>query len=835
MKYLKLITISLLLNILLLNNNVIAQDEAIKVRTINFESSENNSEEEVQTLKHYIWTEFKEIVNHSDKIKIVAGWDVIVPFVEIMNEGQMPIFIPPKKLAIESPNAIIDGKFFFKGNGLVDISLSIQPKNNGGIVISSKRAEMRIPKREEEYSKEIEYKFRTLIYDLLAPIDKSLEKKKKDIFKHVFFNSSDSNLKILILPLRPDRDNPNLQNDYSFQLLKRLRIKQENENLNVTVQLSKDFEHPVTHTDAKEMGRSINADMILWGSYTEQDSIKSGLESVNICYSLTNPFSIDKSKLIGDTGPQDIKELKQLQNGYLQNDIDYIIHWIEGMAAYEKNDFKLALTHFQKVPIIENDEYSLESLTRLGEIFYDLGKYNDALTYQRKSISIQEKMPDFEKLKLAESYNNLGFTMGALGIYDTAYIYHKRSMNIHEEELDSTDIALANSYQNLAYSLVYLSKYKDALVYNYKDVEIKENLLDSLNLDLAESYNQLGYTFYLLKDHVKALNYQKKALIIREKKLDPNHPRLADSYNNVGIMLNSFSKHDTALLYLRKSHSIYLEILDSFHPYIATSFDNIGRTYFHKKDYEEAIKNYHNALNIRKLNFDSIHPLIAYSFNNLGLGYKKLKDYPNALKYYHQALEIRKTTLDSFHNNLANSYNNIGYVYQELGDENQFIFYYKKAIKIWAENLGEKNPLVANCYYILAHSYLKLEDYRNAVELIEKAWSINKELPNQDENFYSISGVAYAKNNQLNKAWDAFQKYEKKFPSTIKSEINKVIYYGVVKDFTNCFVHLNGAIQLGFSDIEWLETDSSLTKIRKKKRYKLLVKKVKDKYLEIVN
>ena len=372
------------------------------------------------------------------------------------------------------------------------------------------------------------------------------------------------------------------------------------------------------------------------------------------------------------------------------------------------------------------DYKKAEILNILGVSYRDIGDYNKAIEYHKKTLEIRINTLGDDHLGVVNSYNNLGVAYNSLGDYNKAIEYHEKALEIRINTLGENHPDVADSYNNLGISYDGLGDYNKAIEYHEKALEIRINTPgeNQNHRNIIRSYVFLGKIYYGLGDYGKAIEYYEKALEIEINTLDENHPDIADSYYNLGAAYNGLGDYNKAISFFEKALEIEINTLDENHPDIADSYYKLGAACNGLGDYNKAIEYHEKALEIRINTLGENHPDIADSYGVLGVIYYGLGDYGKAIEYYEKALEIEINTLDENHPDIADSYNNLGVVYNDLGDYGKAIEYYEKALEIRINILGENDPDITFYYSNIGESYHGLGDYGKAIEYYEKALEI---------------------------------------------------------------------------------------------------------------
>lgn len=497
------------------------------------------------------------------------------------------------------------------------------------------------------------------------------------------FDCSDTTkLRVLLLSFKPDI---NLGGEMAVedQLMERLLIKQEQEDISIDIlQLVVRDDWPYTESAAIRIGKNKCADLVVWGNYEEGGE---RLNSVRIRHTLTTDFNIDPTKRYGDTEMQPLETLRDLRQGYWQEDIDYIIYWVEAVSGYKENNYKRAHYYIEKINHPASREmYSPETCSILGEIYRSIGQYQIALQFQQQAINIQEEANPTHP-HMAIYYGHIGLTYNSLDEHQEGLGFLQKAIDLQKNILSPNHLHLATSYNNIGLTYHDLNQYEQALECYKKSLNIREERLDSLHPALANSYHNISLTLYQLEQYEEALNYQVKAIDIQEK-LSTEDPELAIFYTSIASTLSRLSQHPKALEFQRKAIGVQEKFLPPNHPQLINSYNSAGVLYFQLGQHEKSISFLQKAINIKEKNLE-----------------------PN-------------------HIDLARSYYNMGYVLNALENYDSALFFFQKAIKIHEEK-RLKNAELGFCYLHIATTYKKMEAFENAINFQQKSLAFFKNSP----------------------------------------------------------------------------------------------------------
>jgi len=216
----------------------------------------------------------------------------------------------------------------------------------------------------------------------------------------------------------------------------------------------------------------------------------------------------------------------------------------------------------------------------------------------RSDQDFEKKSTDDDATDMAISYNDPGSFLLGQGKQDDALTYYRKALAIQEQVLGTDHIDTAATYQNIGLLLKDQGKHEQALGFLLKTLAIHEQAFGPEHVDTAMAYHDIGSLFKAQGHHDDALAYYLKAVASLEKVLGTDHVGTATSYYKVGSLLTAQGKHDQALEYYGKSLAICVAVLGTDHADTATSYNSVGETLQALGRSKEARMAYEQALNI---------------------------------------------------------------------------------------------------------------------------------------------------------------------------------------------------------------------------------------------
>jgi len=405
---------------------------------------------------------------------------------------------------------------------------------------------------------------------------------------------------------------------------------------------------------------------------------------------------------------------------------------VHGLILSMQCQYKSSILYHEKAAKIYTASYNLEgaalSYNNLGNVYQQLGQYNDAKEYLEKALFICEESFGEEHANTASIYHSLGNGYLELGQYNKAKEYFVRSLIIILYIFGQEHADVACSYNNLGNVYQLLGQYNDAKKYLEKALIICIKIFGEEHADVALSYGNLGKVYQRLGQHNEAKEYHEKSLIIRKNIFGEEHANVASSYNNLGNVYEQLGQYNDAKECFEKALIIHKKILGEKHTDFASSRANLGNIYRQLGQYKKAKENLEKSLIIFEKIFGKEHAEVASCYNNLGIVFQELGQYNEAKKWLKKSLIICEKIFGEKHAEVASCYNNLGIVFQELGQYNEAKVYHEKALIIRKKIFGdrEEHGNSAASYNNLRNVYHVLKPCSNGAECHENRREILK-------------------------------------------------------------------------------------------------------------
>ncbi len=288
----------------------------------------------------------------------------------------------------------------------------------------------------------------------------------------------------------------------------------------------------------------------------EDSTVNMYLDSAHYFYKKNIEDSVDyyfqKIGIIADHTIENKNTIDTSKVEYLIKSFYSAFHYYQ----YNRESFELVNTYlnkqFELAKMIGRKDLLAKINRRLGTSYEIIGDYEQAIQYDRKSISLFFSVGD--SLGAAYTYIGVANIYNNWGQYDEALLNYRLCYDIAIEKKDSNLISpaavgLGNIYREKDSNQIALSFYQESL-------ELEKVLNNSSGIALA--LNNIGGCYADLGFYSKAKDYFSQALVWSEK--SGGKLRAALILQEIGDVYISLNDFDSALVYLQKALRLSREI-----------------------------------------------------------------------------------------------------------------------------------------------------------------------------------------------------------------------------------------------------------------------------------
>ncbi|CAF0722743.1 unnamed protein product [Adineta steineri] len=145
-------------------------------------------------------------------------------------------------------------------------------------------------------------------------------------------------------------------------------------------------------------------------------------------------------------------------------------------------------------------------------------------------VSLDQTNDDENK---APIYHQVGMLKRNRGKYEDVLTFYKKSLALYQKTLHPNHPDLAISYNNIGAVHYNMGNYPKALSYYEKTLEIQQQSLPSNHPDFASSYNNIDLVYENMGNYSKVRKFYERAVQIAQQSLPSNHPTLQQRRKNL--------------------------------------------------------------------------------------------------------------------------------------------------------------------------------------------------------------------------------------------------------------------------------------------------------------
>ncbi|MFN0035779.1 MAG: CHAT domain-containing protein, partial [Saprospiraceae bacterium] len=281
-------------------------------------------------------------------------------------------------------------------------------------------------------------------------------------------------------------------------------------------------------------------------------------------------------------------------------------------------------------------------LMALGNTFFQLGKYDDAMEAAQKALSMQQQLLPENHPDRAAALRFIGNLQVQKGFYRQAIPYFEASLKIGRVCYGASSSKVAGTLSELGEAYLYTGNYQLAISTLESALAVQQRILPAAHSDIARSCQALGSCQKALKKYDHALLYYLQALDIRLKVAGETSRSVAFCYSDIGQVYLSKQAFEKALEYFQKSSAIMIKLGEDHQANYGYVCNDLGRAHFALGNYPEAIRWQQKALALFRSGFKSDNGEIAAVLLYIGRAQSATGDYPAALQSFEEDQRILK-------------------------------------------------------------------------------------------------------------------------------------------------------------------------------------------------
>jgi tetratricopeptide (TPR) repeat protein len=525
------------------------------------------------------------------------------------------------------------------------------------------------------------------------------------------------------------------------------------------------------------------------------------------------------------------------------------------------------MVQLQAIAILEKSKRGepvdlLRCFNNLSIIYGRLGKYRKAMKSVQIAIHLGEEQLHSDHPDLANARNTLAMVLESYGDNSEAIAVLRQAMATLEKILGPENIRLAACYGNMAALQSKEGHYFEAIEAIMRDIEITEHALGVNHPDLAVAYGNLASIRYIIYDYSGAFEASRKAIRILFRTFPVDHANFAILYGQLANILQDMGHYESALIY----YMLAIRSHGSNSPptgVLAMNFNNISDLLLQLGDSIGAMKAIQKAIAIQKEVLPEDHPDLGGSYGNMAYILYASRQLTDAKAALLSAIRIDTMAWGMDYIGLAAHYRRLGMIYLELESPDSSLYYGTKVLHIYDQvdgivvidrseaewilqrahmKIGQRHhqskeyleaiahyrhalesdddaPLASLTYNAMGLCHYFRGEYALAIEAYEQSIRLDSSI---QPNYLNNTALVYMRLGNFQEAEKRIQELEKLTPKEYSPWRLWAVYYGYQKDMQAALLNLEKALQLGYADWTWIETEEALASLRSTNRYQRL-------------
>jgi tetratricopeptide (TPR) repeat protein len=446
------------------------------------------------------------------------------------------------------------------------------------------------------------------------------------------------------------------------------------------------------------------------------------------------------------------------------------LHYICGIALYDKGDFDKALASFRqsvriRTKLSSASKENAESLCMVGQTLVKQGEFEEAIDALNEALGSLLLIKGPDSLDVGNCHHALGLAFSAKGDHKDAVAHYLNAIPPRQRYFGVDSLEVAATHFELGEEYSRIGEWDSAAEYAVSALRIRKATMEAETLEYAESVSQLGGIQLALLKYSDALNCFVEALKIFSVLEGRGHVTVAHCLEKIGSIYVEQNQHSEAVESLKRAMKIYTETLGGLSSPVASVLLALGKVEVKKRSPDNAVAYFKQSLQISKELNEDAH--VATALFEIGAVLESKGRGAEALECFKETLRLavnpesattRAKTFNKIGGILADQENfegamkacekalvlfnegkgtpvvEIGEVYQIMagvheanGEYDAALGFFQKAHTIFVDRLGQTDLSVARVLNNLSINYARRGDFPKAFELCCEALEIRRE------------------------------------------------------------------------------------------------------------
>ncbi|MEM0984160.1 MAG: serine/threonine-protein kinase [Planctomycetota bacterium] len=363
------------------------------------------------------------------------------------------------------------------------------------------------------------------------------------------------------------------------------------------------------------------------------------------------------------------------------------------MAALRENIFDNTLAaieeEFDNEPLLKARLLHSSANTMLR-----LGLVEPALAPQQESVKIRAEILGEQDLSTVESRVGLGDIYRELGRFDDAAEIFEETLAKRSEMLGADHPDTIHLTDKHAHNLHQAGRLEEAEPIYREALKVSTRALGPDDEQTGTILNNLGYLLAEQGRNEEALAYLTDGLRIARRTLEPTDPKVLAAVANIGGVLIRQDKLDEATGYFKEALDGFRHINGDEHPLTLTMLSNTGFLLQQQGKLDEAKPYYQESLDVRSRVLGPDHPETLVSASNLANLLMRQDEDEQARELYERVYRVRMKTLGPDHFSTINSAISMAQVERKTGHPDLALALTTEVLDVMAEQHPEGHRLL---------------------------------------------------------------------------------------------------------------------------------------------
>ncbi|HEX4955510.1 MAG TPA: serine/threonine-protein kinase [Thermoanaerobaculia bacterium] len=334
-------------------------------------------------------------------------------------------------------------------------------------------------------------------------------------------------------------------------------------------------------------------------------------------------------------------------------------------------------------------------LALVGEVYRDLGLFEEALRALDLSVKLQKEDPEAPLATLPAALNDLGLVHLERGYVAKAEASFREALAVGREVLAPDHPELALITDNLGRALTIEGKAEAAARLHREALAVLEKQLGPDQPEVGFAARNLALAYKKAGDRKSAEEWLKRSLQVLEKKLGEDHASVAEVRAELADVLMRLRRFDEAEQLYRQVVPAIEKVFGPEHPKLAAVLADYASLLGRSPTSTEALPMLERSLEIRRRALGEVHHEVASAWNEIGLFHRQRDDWPEAERAFTQAVVILQAALGPDHVDVGLYLNNLAGALEQLNRPEEALTHYRRVVAIRELTTGPTHPTLS--------------------------------------------------------------------------------------------------------------------------------------------